>query len=222
MCYELDHIFICTSVGAPEAQQLIDFGIAEGAPNRHPGQGTANRRFFFENAFLELVWVENFEEAQSELVRPTGLWERWSRRNHGADPFGICLRTTGKATAALPFPAWDYQPSYLPPELSIQMFEHSANASLPLLFFLAFGRRPDSFDDSRRQPMSHPSDVRTITRVSVTSPALSGAPWTSVESQVPELKFKSGEPPLMEVEFDHQHRGAITDFRPNLPLVFCW
>jgi hypothetical protein len=93
MLVELDHFFILTGVGALEADHLLQFGLTEGAPNCHPGQGTACRRFFFRNAFLELIWVMDPVEAQSSLIRRTGLWERWSRRNQGASPFGICLRS---------------------------------------------------------------------------------------------------------------------------------
>jgi hypothetical protein len=57
MSVELDHIFICTEVGVPEADQLVTFGLTEGSSNLHLGQGTANRRFFFYNAMLELLWV---------------------------------------------------------------------------------------------------------------------------------------------------------------------
>jgi hypothetical protein len=60
---EFDHMFICTAVDAPEADLLVAFGLTEGAPNSHPGQGTACRRFFFRNAMLELVWVHNESEA---------------------------------------------------------------------------------------------------------------------------------------------------------------
>jgi hypothetical protein len=42
------------SKGAPEAEALLRVGLREGAGNTHPGQGTACRRFFFENAYLEL------------------------------------------------------------------------------------------------------------------------------------------------------------------------
>jgi transcriptional regulator with XRE-family HTH domain len=45
---EIDHLFVCTSPGAPEADPLLAMGFIEGAPNRHPGQGTANRRIFFD------------------------------------------------------------------------------------------------------------------------------------------------------------------------------
>jgi hypothetical protein len=30
MTIELDHLFICTEVGAPEADQLVAFGLTEG------------------------------------------------------------------------------------------------------------------------------------------------------------------------------------------------
>jgi hypothetical protein len=50
MWMELDHIFICSSFGAPEVESLVQFGLLEGPANQHPGQGTACRRFSFANA----------------------------------------------------------------------------------------------------------------------------------------------------------------------------
>jgi len=44
MTIELDHFFILTGPGPPQAELLSDIGLIEGAPNYHPGQGTANRR----------------------------------------------------------------------------------------------------------------------------------------------------------------------------------
>src|SRR6059036_1034861 len=91
MSIVLDHVFICTSVGAPAARKMVEFGLREGTPNRHPGQGTANRRFFFRNAMIELLWVEDAAEAQSEQARNLRLWERWSAA-HDASPFGFFVR----------------------------------------------------------------------------------------------------------------------------------
>jgi hypothetical protein len=73
MTVELDRAFVCTALDAPEADLLVAFGLAEGTPNTHPGQGTANRRFYFRNAMLELVWVRDEREARSPLVAPTRL-----------------------------------------------------------------------------------------------------------------------------------------------------
>lgn len=55
MAFELDHLFIWTDIGAYEAERLVSFGLVEGTSNKHPGQGTTNRRFFFHNAMLELL-----------------------------------------------------------------------------------------------------------------------------------------------------------------------
>jgi hypothetical protein len=35
---ELDHIFVCTDPGAPEAETLVQLGVHEGTPNQHAGQ----------------------------------------------------------------------------------------------------------------------------------------------------------------------------------------
>jgi hypothetical protein len=80
---EFDHLFICTELGAPEAEELIAFGLVEGTSNIHPGQGTVNRRFFFHNAMLELLWVHAPAEAKSEVISPTHLCDRWENRQDG-------------------------------------------------------------------------------------------------------------------------------------------
>src|SRR5580765_5868731 len=109
MAFEIDHIFICVEVDAPEAEGLTAFGLTEGKPNTHPGQGTACRRFFFENAYLELLWVHSSADAQAEQTRRTRLWERWSGRRDGACPFGICVRPTlAQQRHELLFATWDY------------------------------------------------------------------------------------------------------------------
>ena len=76
MRIELDHVFVCTAPGTPAAEEFVRLGLREGSPNRHPGQGPANRRFDFANAMIELVWVDDVEEAQSKCSRRTQLWER--------------------------------------------------------------------------------------------------------------------------------------------------
>jgi hypothetical protein len=221
---ELDHFFICVAASAPECERLIEFGLAEGSPNRHPGQGTANRRFFFHNASLELLWVEAPVEAQSDLVRRTGLWERWSHRGSGASPFGVGLRPGPKAVNEAPFPAWDYRPPYLPDPLAIQMAISSEAAALPLLFYLPFGRRPDPNDVSRRQPRDHAVAMRDVTRLrigiataSIISPELQAA-----REHCNSLEFAAAPTNLMEVGFDGETAGRSVDFRPELPLVLRW
>ncbi len=63
MSFELDHFFVLTEPGAPAAELLIDLGMIEGTANTHPGQGTASRRFFSQDAMLELAYISDAQEA---------------------------------------------------------------------------------------------------------------------------------------------------------------
>ncbi|MBI3839153.1 MAG: VOC family protein [Planctomycetia bacterium] len=224
MRVELDHFFIRTSVGAPEADRLVEFGLSEGAPNRHPGQGTANRRFFFSNAFLELLWVEDPAEAQSSLIRRARLWKRWSRRSRGSSPFGICLRPVGQQAGEIPFPAWEYRPPYLPDPLVIQMGANSEVPTEPLLFYIKFGRRADSAEESRRQPLEHVAGLKAVARLRVSSPHADAASAVrrAVKRQCPCLSFVAGSKDCVEIGFDGETAGKSMDFRPTLPLIFRW
>ncbi len=223
MSLKLDHFFICASVGAPEADRLIDFGLSEGTPNDHPGQGTANRRFFFHNAFLELLWVANAGEVQSSLVRRTGLWQRWSHRGRGVAPFGIGLRPSANPKV-IPFDTWEYCPPYLPAPFVLHMGANSEVASEPLLFYLDFNRRPDASQVARRQPLQHQIGFKEVTRLRVRlsqqtplSPALQ-----AVQRQCSWLDIVQCGEDLLTVGFDKETKGQSADFRPALPLVFRW
>ena len=63
MSLRLDHFFILAE--AASADRLIDLGLREGTPNSHPGQGTANRRFFLANAMLEILYIRDAQEARN-------------------------------------------------------------------------------------------------------------------------------------------------------------
>lgn len=225
MALELDHAFICTDVGAPEAEKLVGFGVLEGPPNRHPGQGTANRRFCFQNAFLELLWVENPAESQSPAIRRTGLWDRWSNRGAGASPLGVCLRPTVSGETEPPFASWEYRPEYLPEPLVIHMATDSQMSQRPLLFFIAFGRPPTAYDPPRRPPLDHPNGLRAITELAITTTDPGFAESTHrriIEQQCPQLKFACGDEHRIELGFDGRTHGRTADFRPELPLLFHW
>jgi hypothetical protein len=199
--------------------------LTEGTPNIHPGQGTANRRFFFQNNMLELLWVHNPAEAQSEITRPMHLWQRWVDRDQGACPFGFCLRPNTQFTqpnAALPFPTWAYRPAYLPDSISIAVATNAHLLTEPMLFYLPFGKRPDSYSD-QRQPLHHSARLAEITRVTLVSPyanQLSPELQSMVSSKL--IEVKQGETYLMELGFDKEKQEQQADFRPTLPLTLSW
>src|SRR5215469_8226930 len=165
MRIEVDHLFICTSREAPEAERLVQFGLHEGPPNQHTGQGTACRRFSFANAMIELLWVSDPNEAQSESTKRTLLWERWSSRQGNGSPFGICTRPVNPQDKGSPFPAWEYRPAYLPDSLSMQIGE--AGIEEPMWVYMNFMKRAQR----EHWYTGHPNGAREITRLSLTTPA---------------------------------------------------
>jgi hypothetical protein len=216
----VDHVFICTAVGAPSADWLRQFGLMEGSPNQHPGQGTACRRFFFRNAMLELLWVEDVAEARSEQTRRTNLWERWSEAGRVTSPFGIVLRPAPGTQEGCPFPSWEYSPSSMP-GLTLYIAE-GAGPEEPMWCYMKAGRSPAETPAERRQPLEHPAGLRDITALRIVCPSLDQTSLTLAMTRAGVISTNTGPEHLLEVQFDGGHQARHTDFRPRLPLVFRW
>ena len=215
MTLELDHVFICCSAGAPEGDALVRLGLDEGSPNTHPGQGTANRRFFFRNAFLELLWVSDPAEARSEQTRRTKLWERWSGRTSSACPFGIVFRPKGANAATVPFATWAYRPNYLPPGLAIE-FAEDVPLEEPELVYLPFLHRagPPAYE-----PTDHSLPIRELCGVTVGFPSAAGLSKPSQEVLSAGLvTYRFAAEHVLELTF-LAAQEAVFDLRTNLPLL---
>jgi Glyoxalase-like domain len=223
MAFEFDHLFIFTDVGACEADRLVSLGLVEGTSNTHPGQGTANRRFFFHNAMLELLWVHDPEEAKSKLIRPTRLWERWENRNDGICPIGICLRPALVSDKTVAFSSWAYRPPYLPETLSIAVGTNSDVLAEPMLFQTPFGKRPDQYPTEKAQPLKHHVGLREITRVELVSPTADNpSPEFQAVIDTNQVRVRLGAEYYVELGFDGEVQGHQVDFRPELPLIISW
>lgn len=219
MTYELDHLFVCCAEGAPEAERLTRLGLAEGSPNTHPGQGTACRRFFFENAYIELFWVTDPAEAKAEPAARTRLWSRWSQRAAEASPFAVILRPGSGDGIDPPFASWAYHPPYLPPHLTIDVAE-ATPLSEPAFFYLRFARPPGQM---QTQPRAHDLGVRRIAAVEIGMPG--GAAPCAAARAVQDaglVRFVDAAHHVMTVTFDDARAGESADLRPDLPLVLRW
>jgi hypothetical protein len=214
----IDHVFVCCSVGGTEADALARLGLREGSANTHPGQGTACRRFFFTNAYLELLWASDAQEAQSEAVLPARLRKRWSLRAGGACPYGLVLRPGADARdAAAPFASWSYRPPYLPDGLAIDVARGTPLAG-PEFFHLGFQR-----DRARagQEPVEHALPLGSLTGVTVWRPAAGDSPAARVLQAAGLVVFRDADEYLMELRFDGGNRGSA-DLRPALPLTLRW
>ena len=214
MPLEVDHAFVTCAPGAPEGDALLKLGFVEGSGNTHPGQGTANRRFFFENFMLELLWVTDQREAQSERTRRTRLWERWAQREQGVCPFGIVFRCADERPSSAPFPVWSYMPAYLS-GMSIEIAE-GTTLQEPELFFLSFLK---GASNRGPQPRVHAMPIRQISGLAVGVPDLAGLSAASIAAAERQLlRYFESRQYVLEILFV----GApqMLDLRPGLPLLF--
>lgn len=208
---EIDHLFVMTSADAPAADRLVDSGITEGAPRSHPGQGTTNRRFFFENVMLEFLWVHDSDEAGNTLVQPTYLLERWHRRDAGGSPFGICLRPASQSNETPPFATWEYDPPYLPAGLDIKVATNAANIEEPFLFFLPWARPRD---DSP----THDAGLRTLTEVTIRAP-VTVLFHDTLRTMDRVVRFEESDGHHMTLVFDDERQGEMLELSPISPLT---
>ncbi|WP_207459151.1 VOC family protein [Azospirillum sp. SYSU D00513] len=176
---ELCHIFLFVEPGAPEAARLREAGLVESFRRAHPGQGTANLCYCFDNAYLELLWLESAEEAKSPAIARTGLAERAGWRANGASPFGIALRAAGP----LPFVTWDFTPSYLPPGMAIPVSLESEDPAHPFIFQSPGNARPDAWTDGRAGNRQSAAGLAEIAGVRLSLPD-GAAPGRDLEALV--------------------------------------
>jgi hypothetical protein len=214
---ELDHVIVFTVPGAPVVDRLVEAGFAAGTPNNHPGQGTANRRVFFANAFLEFLFPTDREALASDLVAPTGLLPRFG----DGCPLGAVLRTVHGQSP--PFPTWDFRPPYLPDGVSIAMAASSNVSAEPLIAIIPFGRRPDGLPSERAQSLDHPAGPRSIRSARLAGPwpepvsaaltALGAVPGVTVARQ-PDYDVR--------VFLEPGEGGHTLDLRPDAPILMSW
>ena len=221
---ELDHVFVFVEKGAPEAKLLKDWGLTVGdKPYRHVGAGTASIGVFFENGYLELVWVEDVDELRAkepEMVTRAGWKET------GASPFGIGLHHRAGSTAPIPFPVRNYSAEWMRPGTFIEVAE-GVSVVEPAVFivpdYMAVGPDEKQQELLKKDPefaklFQHPVGVKSITSatITVTPKTLGAAALNLTRGNV--VRIQPGAAPLLELTFDGGSRGKSLDARPTLPL----
>ncbi|MCX6123839.1 MAG: hypothetical protein NTV34_03705 [Proteobacteria bacterium] len=131
---QFHHFFVFVSRDAPVVDHLQQSGFLEGSRNTHPGQGTENRRIFFQNGMLEFIWVNNLPDIKSPTTVPTRLVERSQYQDSDFSPFGICLCPPSETITPVeqPFQGRPYYPKYLPPGYAIWEADNDARPSMAL------------------------------------------------------------------------------------------
>jgi len=210
---QLDHFFILTEKFAPEAELLAELGLVEGPSNDHPGQGTANRRFFFSNTTLELLYVRDTDEANDGPGRGLRFPERAS--NSFASPFGLVMRTD-RDSPGPPFGGWRYQPDYFDLGISFLVASNSEILEEPLCICMPEGLPSGAPQVKSEAPFSE------VTQITIHVPVDKPSPVLAAIGRVERVQIQTGSRHLLEIEFGRAAEGKQRDFRPRLPLVVRW
>jgi hypothetical protein len=221
---ELDHLYIVVQPPASLAAGALRLAgvTVDTTIERHTGQGTASIAAFFENAYLELLWVDSATSADS--VHHDDLIDfaraaNW--RTTGASPFGLGLHFVTDPPVELPFPVRRDPAPHLGPNifylllrqpqesLAVDVFIMPASGAVTAWLGRYRKRRPDLF--------THPLGARRISRI-----LLYGAPANrprAADLVSGPVGFASAGTQYVVVEFDDSPQGRVWDLRPTLPLV---
>lgn len=220
MTLEFHHFFVFVTRGAPVVDMLRDKGFTEGSRNTHPGQGTSNRRIFFQDGMLEFIWIDDPSEARSRLTAPTRLWERSEYRSSGYSPFGICVCPPNDAAqiAQEPFTGWAYRPRYLPPGYAIWNGSNDDHPWEPMIFYLPFVK-PFGPGNPMAEPTVHPNGAKSISRIRVTMRDSSRplSPPARAATSVKRLALATGTDAFAEIRISGTDDATI-DLSPWCPL----
>jgi predicted metal-dependent HD superfamily phosphohydrolase len=182
----LDHLFLFVEPDGPEGDALKRLGLAETYRRAHPGQGTANACFAFDNLFLELLWLTSEAEARSAPIARTRLWERSRWAETGACPFGIAVRGD---LAGAGVPTWNYRPPYLPEGMAIPVATASDDPALPMVFVSPGTQAPAQWPEERKGRLQQDAGFGRVLSVQLGLPArAASAPiWHALASSIPSM-----------------------------------
>ena len=223
---EIDHIFVCTTKDAESISVLQELGLhCSNQAVQHFKQGTASKIIFFENTYLELIWIEDKHLVEQQSVH-TGV--HTLSRLHGqhtrASPFGVGLRRKFNH-GNLRSHSNLYWSEWMRSQMSISFAaENLVNQEEPFCFMI-----PDSIAltawlepslTAHQKLISHPLGVKKLTSVKITINSdkhLTDA--MSLLSTHSAVAIERGESPLLELTFDEGIREKNLDARPILPIL---
>ncbi len=210
MAIRLHHAFVLTGDRVPDVDCLVDIGMTEGSANTHPGQGTANRRFFFADFGLELIYFTDVDEARNGPGRVIRSRDRFEAAD--GSPFGLVFRSDADADVDS-FAGFPYQPIYFEQG---QYFLIGDNADLlgePNCVLM-----PANLPNRPPQKLC-PAPYESLSRLRLYSPVKNLSPVLAAAAAIERVEVMAGHENLMELEFGAGKLRRLHDLRPQLPLV---
>lgn len=203
----IDHIFIFADDKGKVADDLVDFGLTEGSNRIHVGQGTTNRKFYFDNFFLEILWVHNANEITSDKTKPMGLWQRAEYKTNHFSPFGLCI-VNSDDTETIFKNAFKYQPDYFPQGMEIDIIKNEDQSDLPWTFRLPFKeqKKPEN------EPTKHKNDISILTNAIFEYESISKNTFLENLKNQDQIKFIESSRHWLNLIFDNGKQGKKQGF----------
>jgi len=208
----VNHIFIFTNDYDKAAQELIDFGFTEGSSRVHPGQGTKNRKFNFNNFFLEILWVHDEDEINSGLTKPTKLSERANWKNNDYSPFGLCLDYSSEEDSLFEN-YFKYEPTYLPSGMEIQVLRNLENRTLPW----TFRWKSEGVQKTKSQVIAHKNKIGFLSKVCFGVESVQNE-YVRFFEKDESIFFEQSKDKYLKLEFDHKKTKQVKRF-DTIPLI---
>ncbi|MEQ5872088.1 VOC family protein [Sagittula sp. NFXS13] len=158
----IDHIFIFPRNLGELQRRLQNAGLEPSFQREHPGQGTANVCYCFDNLYLELLWVTDAAARLNPQVARTALIERGTGTT-SACPVGIAWRDgPGRP---LELETWNYTAPFLPAGFSIAVAFESTDPQAPFIFRSPGTSPPTDWRDGRQGNMQRAAGITTVEEV---------------------------------------------------------
>lgn len=167
---EIDHVFLFVDEGGGEIQRMARLGFIENSRRVHAGQGTANAIYCFDNAYLELLWIDDTAAVERPPASKIRLGERARWREHGGSPFGLAWRAD-PPESPFPFPCWDYAGPTFPNGMTIPVAESSDDLQQPFLFMSPGDKPPEEWTDDRAGTRQRPAGYGDMVGLRLELPA---------------------------------------------------
>jgi hypothetical protein len=193
-------------------------------PVQQVERGTASQILFFENFYLEFIWVEDEVAAEIYAVR-TGIdfLGRAQWRQNKISPFGIALHQRSRiGQSPTEYGFWQSQPGN---ELLLSFSsENLAFQSEPLCFMIpdaiALPTLLRNFPDFQHQLASHPLGVKRMTGMEVTTTSKKPLTQPLEMLALSGVEIEQGNSPCIELTFDNHIQGCILDAQViDIPMI---
>jgi hypothetical protein len=221
---ELDHFYVVVPPGAAAAAQALRHAglVVDTTVARHESEGTASMAALFDNAYLELLWVDSSVTTDSVHQRDLADFRRAAAwRISGASPFGVGLHFLSASAASLPIPVRiDSAPDIGPGTYYLLLRQPAESLAADLFVMpteLAGTTWLPRFRRRRPNLFAHPLGGRRITRIVVHGPPLHRPGPADLDLRL--IQFEPDVQVYAVVELDEGVQGQIWDFRPTLPLI---